>query len=188
MDRADPTPTLVPSFFFRRDAMEIIVCGVAALVYVATLSFGFVYDDVPQILKNPAIHNWQSLPQYFNSHVWAAIYPNSSGNYYRPLFLLWLRVNYALFGTKALGWHLSSVACHVVAAFLVFRLAEKLSGNRRTALIAALIFSVHPAHIENVAWISGVSDPLMTCFLLGSLLAFFSSRPASLQHSLGVSM
>ena len=156
--------------------MEIIACALTTLVYVATLSFGFVYDDVPQILKNPAIHEWRFVPQYFTSHVWAAIYPNTSGNYYRPLFLLWLRLNYALFGTNAAGWHLTSVACHVVATWLVFRIAQKLSGDRLTAFVAALIFGVHPAHVENVAWISGVTDPLMACFALGSFCAFLSFR------------
>ena len=158
--------------------MEVLACGVTALVYVATLSFGFVYDDVPQILNNPAIHDWHFVPQYFTSHVWAAIYPNTSGNYYRPLFLLWLKLNYALFGTHAAGWHLTSVACHVLATWLVFRIAQQLSGDRMAAFIAALIFGVHPTHVENVAWISGVSDPLMACFLLGSFSAFLNFREA----------
>ncbi len=156
--------------------MEVLVCSITALVYVATLSFGFVYDDVPQILNNPAIHSWRFVPQYFTSHVWAAIYPNTTGNYYRPLFLLWLKLNYALFGTKAAGWHMTNIACHVLATWLVFRVAQQLSGDRLTAFLTALIFGLHPAHVENVAWISGVSDPLMACFLLGSFSAFLSSR------------
>jgi tetratricopeptide (TPR) repeat protein len=64
----------------------------------------------------------------------------------------------------------------VLATWLVFRIAQQLSGNRGTAFIAALIFGVHPTHVENVAWISGVSDPLMACFLLGSLAAFLRAR------------
>ena len=213
MDRAAPTEP--ENFLFRRGVMETLACGVTALAYIATLSFGFVYDDVPQILKNPAVHSWRFVPQFFTAHVWAAIYPNTSGNYYRPLFLLWLRVNYALFGPKPFGWHLTSIACHVLATWLVFRLVErccinasapagvvppglksvsfkalngtakavpypktheKLSDARLTAFIAALIFGVHPAHVENVAWISGVTDPLMACFVLGSLCAFLSFR------------
>ena len=165
-----------PSLLFRPGVMAMIACAAAALAYIATLGFGFVYDDVPQILKNPAIQSWRFVPQYFTSHVWAAIYPNSAGSYYRPIFLLWLRLNYALFGTDAAGWHATSVACHVVATWLVFRIAKGLSRDRITALLAALIFAVHPAHVENVAWISAVTDPLMTCFLLGSFYAFLTFR------------
>jgi len=160
----------------RAGAAELLACGAAALAYVATLGFGFVYDDVPQILKNPAIHAWNFLPRYFTAHVWAAIYPNSPGNYYRPLFLLWLRLNYAAFGTDAAGWHFTSVACHVAATWLVFRLALKTSRDRMIAFVAALVFGVHPAHVENVAWISGVTDPLVACFVLGSLLTYASFR------------
>ncbi len=176
MDSAQPTQPLSRSVVLRPGISELLACGAATVAYVATLSFGFVYDDVPQILKNPAIHAWKFVPQYFRAHVWAAIYPESAGNYYRPIFLLWLRLNYWLFGTEATGWHLTSIACHVVATWLVLRIAQRVSGERMTALIAALIFAVHPAHVENVAWISGVTDPLMSCFALGSFLAFLSFR------------
>jgi hypothetical protein len=116
--RAQIPPHPLP--FLHPTIAQSLACLAAALVYVATLSFGFVYDDVPQILKNPAIQSWKFVPQYFTSHVWAAIYPNTPGNYYRPLFLLWLRLNYALFGTDAAGWHLTSIACHVLATCSYF--------------------------------------------------------------------
>jgi protein O-mannosyl-transferase len=170
------TDSSTQSWIERAGVAETIACAIAALVYLATLSFGFVYDDVPQILKNPAVHEWRFVPQYFTSHVWAAIYPNTSGNYYRPLFLLWLRVNYALFGPSAAGWHLTSLACHVLATWLVFRIVRQVAGDRAVAFVAALIFGLHPAHIENVAWISGVTDPLMACFVLGSFSAFLGFR------------
>ena len=169
-------PSPFSAFISRPGVAEALACGAAALAYVAALGFGFVYDDVPQILKNPAIQAWNFAPQYFTAHVWAAIYPNSTGNYYRPLFLLWLRLNYAAFGTDAAGWHLTSVACHMAATWLVFRIALRVSRERMIAFVAALVFGLHPAHVENVAWISGVTDPLMACFVLASLLAYASFR------------
>jgi hypothetical protein len=53
MDRVQPTQTLAPYLLDRSGILEVAACGITALVYVATLSFGFVYDDVPQILKFP---------------------------------------------------------------------------------------------------------------------------------------
>jgi len=188
MERAQTTQPVDAHLWSRPGVLELLACGITALVYIATLSFGFVYDDVPQILKNPAVHSWSFVPQYFTSHVWAAIYQNSTGNYYRPLFLLWLRLNYAIFGSDATGWHLTSVTCHLLATWLVFRVAQRLSGDRLTAFLAAVIFGVHPAHIENVAWISGVTDPLMACFLLGSLLAFLRFRESGQLSTLGLSL
>ena len=63
----------------------------------------------------------------------------------------------------------------VAATWLVFRLAQQLTRDRMIAFSAALLFGLHPAHIENVAWISGASDLLMTCFVLASCSAFLSS-------------
>jgi tetratricopeptide (TPR) repeat protein len=190
MDRNPSDGSSVPLLFLRPGALEIIVCAATALVYFGTLTFGFVYDDVPQILKNAAIQDWHYLPQYFTSHVWAAIYPNSISNYYRPLFLLWLRLNYVLFGVHPAGWHAASLLCHIAATCLVFRVAQQLARDRIIGFVAALLFGLHPAHIENVAWISGVTDPLMACFVLGSCATFFrfraSRRVSQLILSLGL--
>jgi cytochrome c-type biogenesis protein CcmH/NrfG len=41
-------------------------------------------------------------------------------------------------------------------------------------LIAALVFGLHPVHIEAVAWISAVNEPLMSIFFLLSLLCYSS--------------
>jgi len=164
------------SWFGRPRVAEILVCAATALVYLATLWFGFVYDDVLQVFKSPALHEWRYLPQYFSSHVLAAIHPGAGGNYYRPLLLLWLRLNYVLFGPEPAGWHATTVLCHMLATFLVFQLAVRLSRDRLMAFETALLFGITPSHIESVAWISGVSDPLMTCFLLGSLLMFLEWR------------
>jgi hypothetical protein len=70
--------------------------------------------------------------------------------------MLWLRLNYVLFGLAPAGWHVTTVFDHVMATYLVFRVAQEVSGERLVAFSAALLFAVHPAHIENVAWISGV--------------------------------
>ena len=155
---------------------ETLVCAAAILCFVATLAFGFVYDDVPQILKNPAIQSWHYLPQYFAAHVWSSIYPNSLGNYYRPVFLIWLRLNYAMFGTSPSGWHATSVAVHVLSTWLVFCVVLKLAKNRVTSFVAALLFALHPVHVESVAWISGVVDPLMSVFLLSAFWMFIEWR------------
>ena len=176
MERNQPTRHSAPRVFPPGGGLEAIACSIAALVYLRTLTFGFVYDDVLQVFQNPALREWRYLPQYFTSHLLAGLYPNAGGNYYRPLLMLWLRLNYLAFGPVPAGWHATTVFCHVLATYLVFRVAQAVSGERTVAFMAALLFAVHPAHIENVAWISGVSDSLMACLLLGSLLAFFAGR------------
>jgi len=149
------------------------------LVYSNTLGFKFVYDDRGQILANVQVHAWRYLPHYFFERVWSFAYPGIPGNYYRPLFLLFLLLNYKIFGPYAAGWHLVSVAVHMGVTVLVYLLARRLTGDEGTALIAALIFGLHPVHIESVAWISGVTDPLLALFLLPAFLCYLNAREQS---------
>src|SRR5512141_1199994 len=135
--------------------LPVILAILVYLVYAGTLAFGFVYDDVFEIVDNPWL-TVSHIPQYFTRHVWA--FSRAYGVYWRPLFLLWLLLNKALIGLHAAGWHASTVLMHAVATALVYRLGVRLTRDRATAAMAALIFGVHPALIESVAWISGVSD------------------------------
>jgi tetratricopeptide (TPR) repeat protein len=172
----------------RRGVAETLACAIAFLAYVPTLGFQFVYDDEPQIIQNPAIHAWHYLPHYFTSHAWAELVPNVRGNYYRPLFLLWFRLNHAVFGLDPKGWHLTTVLCHVLATYLVFTLVARLTADRLVAFSAATLFGLHPVHIESVAWVSGVTDPLMAIFLMGSFLAYLRFRQGNRWGWMGLAL
>jgi hypothetical protein len=153
-----------------------IVLALTFAVYVPTLRYQFVHDDRGQIVENPAVHSWRAVPTYFTAQVWAAVMPEELGNYYRPLFLLWLRANDVVFGNRAWGWHLTTILAHLLTTFFVYLLAWRLRTGREVALLAALIFGLHPAHIEAVAWISGVTEPLLGILLIASFLAYLPSR------------
>jgi hypothetical protein len=156
--------------------------GIAAVlvltfaVYSPTLRYQFVHDDRGQIVENPAVHSWRAVPSYFTSYVWAGVLPGQLGNYYRPLFLLWLRINEVICGSHAWGWHLSTILAHLLTTFLVYLLAERVAISRDVALLAALIFGLHPAHIEAVAWISGVTEPLLGVLFIGSFLCYLQAQ------------
>jgi hypothetical protein len=106
--------------------VELLLAAGTFLLFCGTLAFKFVYDDRMQILENVSIRQWSYVPQYFTKNVWAMIDPHILANYYRPLFLLWLRINYALFGSNATGWHALSVALHVIVVVQVFWLGKRL--------------------------------------------------------------
>ena len=146
------------------------------LAYLPTIGFGFVYDDVLQICMNESIQSWSNLPLWFSKQVWAFLNVNMAGAYYRPMFLTWLAANYTLFGFVPGWWHLATIAAHVVATALVYQVANRLLRDRWMAAVAALLFGVNPAHIECVAWISGVPEVLLACWVLGSLLMFVHWR------------
>jgi hypothetical protein len=170
-----PTQSL-DEFLDKSGVMEVLVCAVTALAYLGTLSFGFVYDDKPVIVDDVVIRSWRFLAHYFIPQISADIAPPSSGTFYRPIVFLWLRLNDALFGLHPAGWHFAMLALHVLTTYLVFVAIEKLTGSRGTAALAAILFGLHPVHVENVAWLSSVNDLLMTALLLGSFLASLNFR------------
>ncbi len=153
-----------------------IVLALTFAVYAQTLGFEFVHDDVGQIVENPAVQSWHYLSQYFTAQVWAGVTPELLGNYYRPLFLIWLRLNDATFGLHPWAWHLTTVLLHVAVTGLVYLLACRIVKDRWTALLAALIFGLHPVHIEAVAWISGVTEPLLAVLLIPAFLFYLDHR------------
>ena len=68
------------------------------------------------------------------------------------------------------------LAGHVLTTYLVFAVVKKLTNHRTTAIIAGLLFGLHPVHVENVAWLSSVGDLLMSALLVGSFLAYLKFR------------
>src|SRR5689334_8101384 len=78
--------------------VPVAIFAVTFLAYADTLVLGFVFDDHVLIVTNDAIRSWRYFPTYFTSHIWAFHYPHLLANYYRPLFLTWLRLNDAAFG------------------------------------------------------------------------------------------
>jgi protein O-mannosyl-transferase len=175
-DAKSESPSTLREFFNKSGALEALVCAVTALAYLGTLSFGFVYDDKPVIVDNVIIRSWRFLAHYFIPQVSGDIAPPRGGTFYRPITLLWLRLNYAIFGLNPAGWHFSMLAFHVLATYLVFVMVEKLTANRGAATIAALLFGLHPGHVENIAWLSSVNDLLMTVLLLASFVAYLNFR------------
>jgi protein O-mannosyl-transferase len=144
------------------------------VLYVGTLSFQFVWDDKPQIVNNPLIRTWAAVPRAFVSDLWYHATRNQL--YYRPLFTTWSTLNYSLFDLRPWGWHLGAIIAHIVAVIAVFVLARKLGLEYWTATLSALLFAVHPVHIECVAWVSAASDSLVTFFFALSFAAFLNSR------------
>lgn len=140
-------------------------------IYSAALNFQFILDD-HQFLSDPRLQSSGHVWEYFTSYVWAQVASGPS-SFYRPLFVLWLRLNFILSGASSWGWHLLSTAKHLFVAVLLGLLVWKLLRDRIAALIAGTLFALHPAQTESVAWVT-VPDPLMSAALLGSLLLYFT--------------
>ncbi len=152
-----------------------------ALVLVALAVFGhtlggyFVGDDFGYVSLYHAYppDKWlQLFVREWSQGMWGFALPEL-----RPVAAFSFILDGWIWGGNAFGYRLSNLALHVACSGLVFHLARNLPGvPTMTAAGAALLFSVHPAHVEPIVWITGRVDLLPTLFCLGSLLAFMRYR------------
>jgi hypothetical protein len=133
----------------------LVVAAVAAVAYLPSLAGVFHFDDYNVIVNYPTVHSWEALLE-------------RAGGGVRPL----LKASYALNWTLGGGFSLLNIALHAMNAALLSSIGTLLFGDRRAALIAALLFALHPAATEAVTYISGRSSSLMAVFYLGALLAY----------------
>ena len=146
---------------------------IGCLAYLGALHGPFVHDDFPQIVNNPYLDSWSSAPLFFGRNFWVEGWGVSgSATYYRPLFMLWLLICKKLFGMNTVLWHASSVALHGVATFLLFRMTQRLTRSEVAAWVAALLFAVHPSHVEAVIWLSSSGDLLGAIAAMAAVLCF----------------
>ena len=159
-----------------------VFCAAAAvLVHLNTLQCGICYDDEPAIKKNkdlkPELTSWFDL---LSHDFWGAdITSTTSHKSYRPLTVATFRLNYMLHELQPLGYHLVNVLLHSAVCYLYVLLCGVVFSEVWPALIAGLLFAVHPIHTEAVAGLVGRTELLSAIFFC---LSFLSYRQASLHY------
>lgn len=146
------------------------------LTFASTFTFGWVYDDPPQIPQNPNLE-WSRFGFLVTHQLWASV-AGMEGRFYRPLLTLWFLVNKSLFGLNPHYFHLTNVFAHVAATALAFFVARALLKDAGAALFAAAIFAVHPLQVESASWISSVNDSLAAALCFASFLIYRKARAA----------
>jgi tetratricopeptide (TPR) repeat protein len=162
-----------------RNIYALIPVVIAIIASFNTLWNEFAADDSLQILRNALIRNISNLPLTFTTSVWSYATEDiivSIDYYYRPIFMALLTLNYSIFGTTAWAWHLVNVATHAGVTFLLFITFREATERTWTAALTAALFAVHPTHAESVAWLSGITDPLMSLFLLPAFYFYLRYR------------
>jgi len=148
---------------------------VTLAVYLDAFPNTFVWDDTYLIVDNPTIKRWAGVRALLTG----PLLPGPTGTpYYRPVQALTYLLDYHLWGLTPAGFHLTSVLLHAGTAMLLYRLGGSLLRDARAALVAALLFAVHPIHTEAVTYIAGRSDPLAALLMLAALLAGRDARPS----------
>ncbi len=150
----------------------IAIAALATLPHLGVILNPFAYDDWNSIVQNSYLRHPQALRKFFGGSVWDFLGPAHIilGNYYRPLMHSFHYFLYRLFGFDPAWFHLFCLTLHAGVSLLVAGVVRRLSGRHAVGMVAGLMFAVHPAHTEVVAWISCSPELLSSLF---SLLAFW---------------
>jgi len=170
------TGSILPAQFLSRRAVpELLLAGVIGGVFAGSLANHFVYDDNVLIVHNPTV---QSLASWSKAFV-VSYYPGLS--YYRPIGLLSYMLDYAVWGPRAVGFHLTNLVLHMAASILVFRLFRRLipQAGITFAWWGALLFAVHPISSSVVYPITAREAIWCVIFSVGGVLLFLRrTQPA----------
>ena len=149
--------------------ITLVVLVVAFSLYPSLLNSWVNWDDPVYVVENPLIQslNWDSISTIFST-------PQVVGLYH-PLTLISLAIDYQFWETDPYGFHLTNLVIHLINTVLVFFLFRRVKSSILVAGFVALLFGMHPMHVESVAWISARKDVLYTFFFLISVLSYLRS-------------
>ncbi len=163
----------------KRDAgRTIVICAALAAAALAVfwpvLHHDFInYDDDVYVTENPEVRAGLTL----DGLRWA--WTTSHAANWHPLTWISHMLDCELFGLDPRGHHLTSLIAHVLNSQLLFLLLRRMTGAVWRSALVAVLFAVHPLHVESVAWVAERKDVLSTLFGLLTLLAYarYAERP-----------
>jgi protein O-mannosyl-transferase len=169
-------------------SLKIIVLVLLALValnliiYTPSLHYGFLhYDDPAYVSENVEVS------QGFTRHgvLWAFNIGYSAN--WHPLAWFSHMLDVQFYGMAAQRHHLTNILLHIANSLLLFWLLYRTTRAWRRSAVVALLFAVHPLHVESVAWIAERKDVLSTLFWMLTLHTYVSYvRRPSLSRRLAI--
>jgi len=137
-------------------------------VFGQTITFDFVsYDDQTYLIFNPEIEkglNWETFKWGLTSSYFVSWHPVTWWT-----FLL----DSSIYGLDASGFHASNVIYHILATILLFYALLRMTSRYWESLIVAVLFAIHPQHVQSVAWVSERKDVLSAIFMSLTLIAYY---------------
>ena len=149
----------------------MLVALAAFAVYAPTLGYDFVaLDDEAFTYANSVVKDGisgQSLAESWTT---------APENYWAPLLWTSFMLDVEFFGSGPRGFHLTNVFLFALNAGLLFVLLRRWTGRTGVALAVAALWTLHPARVESVAWITERKDVLSGLFFLLGIGAYVEGR------------
>lgn len=151
------------------------------LVYWRTAGYTFLLDDFVLFKTSPSLSDLGSIPRGFLTDVGALRKGTDTviSSYYRPVFLALSTIYYKLVGGEPAAWHAAAFVIAALIGALACGFFLRLGFPPLVALLASLVFSLHPAHVSSIAWASGLQELLAALFVLCALHALLTARSES---------
>lgn len=150
--------------------MFVALVFVTLVVYRSDTSLGFFHlDDPGYIIENEAIKEVSA------GNIWRILTEPYFANY-SPTHLLSYMIDWSIGEGSARTFHISSNVWAGICAGWLYLVALLLLGHRLIAASVAVLFIVHPAHVEAVAWLSSRKDLVSVAFALPSVFCYLWYR------------
>ncbi len=147
----------------------LIILLAATLAFVRCLPNDIFWDD--EILLNQRLspENCRNIGDVWAQPYWGLT--SGPADTYRPLSLSVIYLEHLAFGQAHAPYRAISILIHAINSLLVFYLVSKLAG-RAIGWPAALLFAVHPVHVEAVAMIYGQLELISFMFIMLALITY----------------
>jgi tetratricopeptide (TPR) repeat protein len=145
-----------------------LLLAIVFALYSPSLYYEFVWDDAHYVTTNYRI---QGLTQPQVKAVWTQTYLG----HYAPVHHTFLALVHQVAGTDPFAYHLAQLLLHAACVLLLYWLLARIE-SPRIALLATLLYAVHPTSVETVAWVSETKSTLAFLFFLLAFLAFIRLR------------
>lgn len=157
----------------KTDLWAALLIGLAvAVVFGQTLGHqSIAYDDPYFISRVPQVMSGLS----WENTLWA--WRTDQMSIWHPLTWLSYQLESDLFGAENdRARFLTNTLLHLLNSWLVYLLGKDFNFSRVQALIIALLFALHPQHVEVVAWLSERKELLASSFVLLSMRQYLAYR------------
>lgn len=166
---------------------DILICLVLALfiilIYSQVKGFKFIYyDDSAYVTERAHVMaglTWEGVK-------WAML--ATEAGFWHPVTWLSFMLDRELFGNSPGGYHWTNVILHIMNTLLLFFVLKRATATALRSAFVAMLFAVHPLHVESVAWVSQRKDLLCTLFGFASLWAYmkYTAAPCGRRYAVVV--
>jgi tetratricopeptide (TPR) repeat protein len=179
VSKQPPPPSADPAFKPTRPASKrLLILGISLVLFLTTLlvytpvySFGFVnFDDPEYVTNNPHVRKGLTM----DGIIWAGT--STEGANWFPVTRLSHLLDVEIFDLQAGGHHFTNAFVHSLATVFLFAFLFAATSAAWPSAFVALLFAVHPLHVESVAWIAERKDVLSAFFWFLALWSYARRR------------